>query len=144
MRKSLTKIVGIVFLIVLAGLLVTHFIILRNVGAEFTAKETALNTQVSDLKQQVEDLAAENQILNVKLGIAGIKDDVLRNNFGTARDSVDAFHGMLVEGGCKKMDQLKPVFENLNASLLKKNNEAAVASLEQIHDIIFRDAPAAQ
>jgi len=129
-------------LIILAGLLITHLVLLRNVRAEFDEKETALNSQVSDLNQQVEDMAMENRILNVKLGIAGIRDDVIRNNFGTARESVDAFHVLLVDGGCKKMDQLHPVFGNLNASLVKKNDAAALASLEQIYNIIFGNQPA--
>ena len=87
-------------------------------------------------------MTIKNRILNVKLGIAGIRDDVVRNNFGTARESVDAFHIMLVDDGCKKMDQLHPAFGNLNTSLVKKNDVAALASLEQIYDIIFGDQAA--
>lgn len=142
MQKSLTKIFGILFLVVLAGLLIAHFVILRNVRAGFAEKETVFNSQVSDLKQQAEEKTAENRVLKTKLGIAGIRDDVISNNYGTAGDSAKKFRTNLVEGGCKKMDQLNPVFEELDTLLLKKNDTGALASLKQIHDIIFADQPA--
>ena len=142
MQKGLTKVFGILFLVILVGLLVTHLVLIRNARAEFTEKETALHGQISDLNQKMEDMAMENRVLNVKLGIAGIRDDVISNNFGTARESVDLFQVMLVDGGCKKMDQLHPVFGNLKTSLVKKNDAAALASLEQIYNIIFEKQPA--
>ncbi|MFH1964284.1 MAG: hypothetical protein ABIJ42_01965 [Acidobacteriota bacterium] len=102
MQKSLTKIFGILFLVVLAGLLIAHFVILRNVRAGFAEKETVFNSQVSDLKQQAEEKTAENRVLKTKLGIAGIRDDVISNNYGTAGDSAKKFRANLVEEGPKQ------------------------------------------
>ena len=141
--KGSTKIIGILFVIVVGALLITHWVIIRNVGAEFTAKETALVNQVTDLNLQLENKVMENSALNVKLAVEGIKVDVLRNNYGNAGEAIDNFRSMLIEGGCKKMDELYPVFEDFKVNLLKKQNTDALANLEQIKNIIFGEQPAA-
>ncbi len=141
--KGSTKIIGILFVIVVGALLITHWVILRNVSAEFTAKETALVNQVTDLNVKLEGKTAENRALSTKLAIEGIRVEVLRNNYGTAGEAIDSLRSMLIEGGCKKMDQLYPVFEEFKVNLLKKQDTDALANLDQIKNIIFGEQPPA-
>ena len=141
--KGSTKIIGILFVIVVGALLITHWVIIRNVSAEFTAKETALVNQVTDLNLQLENKTMENRVLSTKLAIEGIRIEVLRNNFGTAGDAIDDLRSMLIEGGCTKMDRLYPVFEEFKVNLLKKQGAEALANLEQVKSIIFEEQPAA-
>jgi hypothetical protein len=115
--KGSTKVVIVILVIVLAGLLMAHWVILRDVGAEFAAKESALVNQVTDLNLQLEEKTMENRALGTKLAIESIRTEVLRNNYGTAGEAVDDLRSMLIEGGCKKMDQLYPVFEEFKVSL---------------------------
>jgi len=139
MKENLAKILTLLFLLIIAGLLITHFVILRNTHSEFTATQGALDSQIMQLQQEVTNLTTENQMLKVKLGIAGIRDDVVSSNYGIARESVTKFRTTLVEGGCQKMDQLTPVFEDLDTALLKKNDTGALSSLDEIYRILFPD-----
>jgi len=141
MQKGSTKTIGILFVIILVVLLIAHLVTLRNVRTEFTAKEATMTQQISDLNQQVETLTMEKQILNVKLELEGVRIEMVRNNFGTAREAAEAFHKTLVDGGCKKMDRLDPLFEELNTNLLKKKDTEALANLDEIYQIIFVDQP---
>jgi hypothetical protein len=141
--KGSTKIIVVILLVALAGLLMAHWIILRNVSKEFTAKETALVNQVTDLNLQLENKTMENQVLNTKLAIEGIRIEVLRNNFGTAGEAIDDLRSMLIEGGCTKMEQLYPVFEAFKVDLLKKQGADALTSLEQVKSILFEQQPGA-
>ncbi len=139
--KGSTKVIIIILVVVLAGLLMAHWIILRNVSKEFAAKETTLVSQVTDLNLQLDELTMENRALSTKLAIEGIRVEVLRNNFGTAGDAIDDLRSALIEGGCTKMDQLYPVFEEFKINLLKKQSADALASLEQVKNIIFEEQP---
>ena len=139
--KSSTKIIIVVLVIVLAGLLMAHWIILRNVSTEFADRETLLVDQITDLNLQLQNKTTENRVLNTKLVIEGIRIEVLRNNFGTAGDAIDDLRSMLIEGGCTKMDQLYPVFEEFKVDLLKKQGADALANLEQVKNIIFGEQP---
>ena len=137
MQRGSTKTIGILFVIILVVLLIAHLVTLRNVRTEFAAKETTMTQQLEDTKQQVEDLTMQNRVLNAQLELESVRIEIVRNNFGTAREAAERFQAMLVDGGCKKLDELAPVFENLNTSLLKKNDTAALADLEQMYQIIF-------
>lgn len=144
MQRGSTKTIGILFVIILVVLLIAHLVTLRNVRTEFAAKETTMTQQLEDTKQQVEDLTMQNQVLKAKLELEGVRIEIVRNNFGTAREALEQFQAMLVDGGCKKLDELAPVFESLNTNLLKKKDTAALADLEQIDQIIFGDKAAAE
>ncbi len=124
-------------LIVLAALLITHWILLRNAQAEFTVKETALANQVTDLNLQLENKVNENRALNTKLAIEAIRVEVLRYNYGNAGEAIDNLRSMLIEGGCKKMDQLYPVFEEFKVNLLNKQDADALVNLDKVKSIIF-------
>ena len=141
MQKGSTKTIGILFVIILVVLLIAHLVTLRNVRTEFTAKETTMTQKISDLEQQVDTLTTEKQMLNAKLELEGVRIEMVRNNFGTAREAAEVFHKMLVDGGCKKLDRLDPLFEELNTNLLKKKDTEALANLEAIYQIIFADKP---
>lgn len=141
--KNSTKIIVVLSVIVLAGLLAAHWIILRNVTNEFNAKETALANQVTDLNLQLENKTTENQALNTKLAIEGIRIEVLRNNYGTAGEAIDDLRSMLIEGGCTKMDQLYPVFEDFKINLIEKKDADSLANIEQVKSIIFGQQPGA-
>ena len=143
MKTNLTKILIPIFLIIVAGMLITHYVIMHTTlqvtHAEFASTQAALNGQISQFQKKLEDLTTEKQVLEVKLGIAEIRDDVTSSNYGIARESVIKLRTTLVENGCQKMDQLTPVFEKLDTALLKKNDTVSLASLDEIYSIIFPD-----
>jgi len=143
MEKGSNKALGILFVIILIVLLVVHLVTLRNVRQDFSAREKTMTEEISKLKQQVEALTMENRGLNGKLQMRGIAIEVVRNNFGSARELLDAFHQMLVDGGCKKLDQLNPLFEEMQTNLLKKKDVDAMANLEKMEAIIFGKTEAA-
>lgn len=139
MDRISLKTIGILFLVLLTGLVITHFLIVRNVRAELTARGDALGTQVVSLQKQVGELTAENLTLETRLGIEGLRNEVLRSNFGTAGELVDEFNAMLAENGCTKLDKLYPVFEELKAALEENRQATALVGLERISNIIFEE-----
>lgn len=138
MQKGSTKTVGILFVIILVVLLIAHLVTLRNVRTEFAGKEDAMQTEITDLKAQVEDLTMKNKGLQVKLAIRGIAIDIVRNDFGDAKDLVAEFQQMLKDGGCTKMDALAPLFEEMNTNLLKTDEAASLKNLQAIETMIFQ------
>ncbi len=143
MQKGSTKTVGILFVIILVVLLIAHLVTLRNVRTEFSGKEEAMQAQIAELNGKVDDLTMKNKGLNVKLALRGIAIDIVRNDFGDAKDQVAEFKQKLKEGGCTKMDTLEPLFEEMNTSLLKTDEAGALKTLDAIEAVIFqKDTPA--
>jgi len=135
--KVSTKVLTAVLVLFLAGLLAIHLLILRNVNAESSIREAALGDQVTAMAKQLDDLVTRNRTLSLKLGLAGIRVETMRNNFGTAGDMAESFLRTLAAGGCTKMDQLYPVFDALKENLAGKRDEAALRNLDQINGILF-------
>lgn len=139
MEKGSTKTIGILFVIILIVLLGAHLMTLRNVKTEFSQKESAFKQQITDLNAQLDKVKMENQALTVKLELKKIMVEVVRTNFGSAREDIATFKDFLKKSGCKKMDQLEPVFEQLDTDLLKKSDTNAIAALDKIQEIIFSE-----
>lgn len=143
MQKGSTKTVGILFVIILVVLLIAHLVTLRNVRTEFSGKEEAMQAKIAELNGTVDNLTMKNKGLNVKLALRGIAIDIVRNDFGDAKDQVAEFKQMLKDGGCTKMEALEPLFEEINTSLLKPDEAGALKTLEAIETMIFqKDTPA--
>lgn len=139
MNRSGIKIVTLIFLIIIAGLIITHYVIVSDARAEFSDREEGLVAQVSALQNQLDDLVNENRALQTRLGIEGIRVEILRSNFGTALERVDEFNSMLAENGCRKLDQLYPIFEELKAGLEANRENPSLSSLDRIAGIIFAE-----
>jgi len=139
MNKSGVKVLALAFLIIIAGLIITHYVIVSNARAEFADREDGLISQVTALQNQLDDLVAENRALQTSLKVEDIRVEILRSNFGTALERVDEFNTMLAENGCQKMDRLYPVFEELKAGLDANRANSALSSLDQIAGIIFEE-----
>ncbi len=145
MQKGSTKTVGILFVIILVVLLIAHLVTLRNVRTEFSGKEEAMKAQITELNGKVDALTMKNKGLNVKLALRGIAIDIVRNDFGDAKDQVSEFKQMLKDGGCTKMEALEPLFEEMNTSLLKTDESGALKTLEAIETMIFqKEEPVAE
>jgi hypothetical protein len=137
MEKGSTKTLGIVFVIVLIVLLGAHLMAMRSAKAEFTKKEQATAQQIVELNKKIEALSMDKNLLETKLELKGIRMQVAESNFGTARESLDAFKEYLDKNGCKKMAELTPIFDAIDTSLLKKQNVEVKQGLDQVEGIIF-------
>ncbi len=137
MEKGSAKSLGIVFVIVLIILLAAHLMAMRNAKAEFTKKEQATAQQIVELNKKIDALSMDKMGLEIKLKLNGIRMQVAENNFGSAGESLNAFKEYLNKNGCKKMDQLAPVFDGIDTNLLKKKNVEVKQALDQVEDIIF-------
>ena len=88
MNKSGAKVLALAFLIIIAGLIITHYVIVSNARAEFADREDGLISQVTALQNQLDDLVAENRALQTRLKVEDIRVEILRSNFGTALERV--------------------------------------------------------
>ena len=144
MEKGTNKALGILFVIIVIVLLAAHLVTLRNVRQEFAGKAKTMTEKISKLEKQVDTLSMKNRELLLRLEMKGIAVEIVRSNFGNARGMATTFKQMLVDGGCKKMDQLSPIFDEMDTNLLKKKDAEALGNLQQIEDIIFGPAKPAE
>ncbi|MCK5879866.1 MAG: hypothetical protein KAH24_08800, partial [Holophagae bacterium] len=137
MEKGSTKTLGILFVIILVVLLVAHLMAMRSAKSEFSTKEQAMTQQIAELNKNIDSLSMEKNALEIKLELDGIRMKVAENNFGMARESLNAFKVYLNKAGCKKLVELTPVFDEIDTSLLKKKEVEVKQGLDQMEGIIF-------
>ena len=144
MGKGSAKTLGIVFVIVLIALLIAHLMAMRTARAEFAKKEQSMTQQIAELNKKVDTISMEKQVLKLKLELNAIRMQVAENNFGTAKDSLNAFKEYLKKSGCKKLAELTPVFDEIDTNLLKKKDMDVKAGLDKVEAIIFGSNEAAE
>ncbi len=137
MEKGSAKTLGIVFVIVLIALLIAHLMAMRTARAEFAKKEQSMTQQIADLNKKIDTLSMEKRVLRLRLELNGIRMQVAENNFGNAKDSLNAFQEYLNKNGCKKLAELTPVFDEIDTNLLKKKDVEVKAGLDKVEAIIF-------
>jgi hypothetical protein len=81
---------------------------------------------------------AKIKTLEIKLKIKEINLAVSRNDYGTASVMLKKFNDELAKAGCKKLEQLRPVFDAIDTKLLKLD-KTVIDDLDQIEKIIFSD-----
>ncbi len=137
-EKGNSKILGIVFIVVVVVLLFAHFTSVNQIKNNYEKQIKELNTEVQNLEKVSQANLAKIKSLEIKLKINEIKLSVSRNDYGTASVLLKKFNDELAKAGCKKLEQLTPVFDAIDTKLLKLD-KTVVEDLGQIENIIFSE-----
>ena len=128
-EKSMSKVIFTVFVIILLAFLFFHFYKVNAIEQQYKSTVKTVNTQLEQANKEIALLKSEIEVLRYKLEIAGIVNEVAKNNFGFAQEKVDALVSKLEAEKHKNIDKIKQVQEELHTLFVKKDNNKIIEAL---------------
>ncbi len=128
-EKGMGKVIFTVFVIILVAFLFFHFYKVNTIEKQYQSTVKTVNTQLEEANKEITLMKKEIENLRYKLEIAGIINEVAKNNFGIAQDKLDSLVSKLEAKKHKNIDEIKKLQDDLHILFTKKDNNKIIEQL---------------